>query len=194
MANWSEKLNQMTQDAISKSKEVAGVAKLTLEMNSLNQNIKTIQTEVGAYVLENGLLMEDASVAEWASKVAALKADIEADAEKINELKNVSICPGCGEKVSRNSKFCDKCGTAIVLKVSDPVGEDEVVVDANYTAAGEQEACCGAAQTQEGCCETAGEQEACCGAAGEQEACCEKVQTQETCCEAARENSEPEIL
>ena len=52
MASWSEKLNQMTQSAISKSKEVAGVAKLSLEVNNLNQSIKNIQTEVGAYVLD----------------------------------------------------------------------------------------------------------------------------------------------
>lgn len=119
MASWTEKLNQMTQNAISKSKEVAGVTKLNLEISTLNQNIKNIQTEVGAYVLENGLLKEDASVVEWASKVASLKAEIEANSEKIHDLKNISICPGCGAEVSRTSKFCDKCGTAIVVKVSE---------------------------------------------------------------------------
>lgn len=163
MASWSEKLNQMTQSAISKSKEVAGVAKLSLEVNNLNQSIKNIQTEVGAYVLENGLLTEDASVVEWAAKAAALKADIEAASEKINELKNVNICPGCGAEVSRNSKFCNKCGTAIVVKVSEPEGTDEVVVDTSYTAAeeggqesGAEEAAC----TQETCAEESGAQEA----------------------------------
>ena len=46
MASWSEKLNQMTQSAISKSKEVAGVAKLNVEISSLNQSVKNIYTEV----------------------------------------------------------------------------------------------------------------------------------------------------
>ena len=127
MASWTEKLNQMTQNAISKSKEVAGVTKLNLEISTLNQNIKNIQTEVGAYVLENGLLKEDASVVEWASKVASLKAEIEANSEKIHDLKNISICPGCGAEVSR-----------IVVKVSDPVEPDEVVVDTSYSAAGQE--------------------------------------------------------
>ena len=148
MASWSEKLNQMTQKTISKSKEVAGVAKLNLEISTLNQNIKNIQNEVGAYVLENGLLMNDASVAEWAAKAASLKADIEANTEKIHELKNVSVCPGCGAEVSRSSKFCDKCGTAIVFKVPDPVESDEVVVDTSYSDADVEKkesgaACCG---------------------------------------------------
>ena len=105
MASWSEKLNQMAQKTVSKSKEVAGVAKLNLEISTLNQNVKNIQNEVGAYVLENGLLMEDATVAEWAAKVASLKAEIESNTEKIHDLKNVSVCPGCGAEVARSSKF-----------------------------------------------------------------------------------------
>lgn len=147
MASWSEKLNQMTQKTISKSKEVAGVAKLNLEISTLNQNIKNIQNEVGAYVLENGLLMEDASVAEWAAKVASLKEEIETNTEKIHDLKNVSICPGCGAEVAKTSKFCDKCGTAIVIKVSDPVETDEVVVDTSFSDAEPAKEECGA-----GCC------------------------------------------
>lgn len=138
MASFSEKLNRMTQNAISKSKEVAGVTKLNLEIGSLNQDIKNIQTEVGRYVLEKGLLLEDESVADWAVKVAELKASIEENTEKIHELKNISICPGCGAEVSRASKFCDKCGTAIVIKTPEPAGADEVVVDADFTVAEEK--------------------------------------------------------
>lgn len=154
MASWSEKLNQMTQKTISKSKEVAGVAKLNLEISTLNQNIKNIQNEVGAYVLEKGLLLEDASVSEWAAKVASLKAEIEANTEKIHDLKNVSICPGCGAEVAKTSKFCDKCGTAIVIKVSEPVDSDQVVVDANYSAAEPEE------ESGKSCCAEAAEQKA----------------------------------
>ena len=162
MASWTEKLNQMTQSAISKSKEVAGVTKLNLEISSLNQNLKNIQTEIGAYVLENGLLKEDASVGEWAAKVAAYKAEIEANNEKICDLKNVSICPGCGAEVARTSKFCDKCGTAIVIKSAEPENEDEVVVDASYSTAEEAqspeaECCCEAETVSEECACKAGE-------------------------------------
>lgn len=135
MASWSEKLNQMTQSAISKSKEVAGITKLNVENGTLNQNLKNIYTEVGRYVLEQGLLTEDETVAEWASKAAALKADIEANEEKIRSLKNVNICPGCGAEVPKTSKFCSKCGTAIVIKTSEPVEEEKEIIDADYSEA-----------------------------------------------------------
>ena len=135
MASWSEKLNQMTQSAISKSKEMAGVTKLNVEIGTLNQNLKNIYTEVGRYVLEKGLLKEDETVAEWASKAAGLKADIEMNTSRIRDLKNVSICPGCGAEVPRTSKFCGKCGTAIVVTSSEPVKEDKEIIDADYSEA-----------------------------------------------------------
>lgn len=138
MASWSEKLNQMTQSAISKSKEVAGVTKLNVEINTLNQNLKNIYTEVGRYVLEKGLLKEDESVAEWASKAAGLKADIEMNTSRIRDLKNVSICPGCGAEVPRTSKFCGKCGAAIVVASTEPVKEEKEIIDADYSEATEK--------------------------------------------------------
>ena len=58
MASWREKLNQAAQNTISKSKEVAEIAKLNVEIGSSNQSMKNIYTEVGKYVLENGLLSE----------------------------------------------------------------------------------------------------------------------------------------
>lgn len=140
MEKWRDRLSQAAQNVASKSKEVAGIAKLNLENSTLNQNIKNIQTEVGAYVLEKGLLMEDSSVAEWASRVASLKAELESNSERIHDLKNVSICPGCGSEVSRESKFCPKCGTALVVKVHDQAESDSVVVDASYSDAEPKEA------------------------------------------------------
>ncbi len=116
MASWSDRFTQMTQSAISKSKEVAGVTKLNMEISSLNQEIKNIQTQVGAYVLDNEFLMENPYVADWVEKMKDLKAEIEAKNEKIMELKNVVVCTGCGREVSRSNRFCEHCGTEIIIK------------------------------------------------------------------------------
>lgn len=132
MADWSDKLNQMAQSAVSKSREVTELAKLNLEISNLNQKIREIHTRVGAYVLEKGLLAGEETIAEWACKAADLKAEIEADQDRINELKGVVICPGCGEAVPNTSRFCAKCGTAMVRKASEPK-EDEEVIDTSYT-------------------------------------------------------------
>ena len=115
MAGWGEKLNKMTQTAISKSKEMAEITRLNVEINTFNQNLKEIATQVGEYVLENGLLSEDETVKGLLEQVVALKANIEADQKKLLEAKNISICSKCGAEVSRNSKFCDKCGNEMVI-------------------------------------------------------------------------------
>lgn len=136
MASWNEKLNQMTQSAISKSKEVAGVTKLTLENSSRNQDIKIIYTKVGEYVMENGLLSEDPTVAQWAAQVAGFKAEIEANNEKINELKNVNVCPKCGTALPKTSKFCDQCGAEITVESpegSDAEETEEIIIDSTYS-------------------------------------------------------------
>lgn len=132
MASWSDRLAQVTQNAISKSKEVAGVTKLNMEISALNQDIRNIQAQVGAYVLENGFLLENPYVADWAEKVHAHKANIEAKNEKIMELKNVTICPGCGKEVSRSNRFCEHCGAEVVIKTP---AADEAAAEAAEAAA-----------------------------------------------------------
>lgn len=54
---------------------------------------------------------------------------------RIRDLKNVSICPGCGAEVPRTSKFCGKCGAAIVVASSEPVNEEKEIIDADYSEA-----------------------------------------------------------
>ena len=73
MASWSDKVAQVTQNAISKGKEVAGVTKLNVEIGALNQDIRNIQTKVGAYVLSNGLLPEDSFVAGLAERCRPIR-------------------------------------------------------------------------------------------------------------------------
>ena len=145
MASWSDRFTQMTQSAISKSKEVAGVTKLNMEISSLNQEIKNIQTQVGAYVLDNGFLMENQYIADWAEKVKGFKAEIEAKNEKIMELKNVTVCTKCGREVSRSNRFCEHCGAEIIIKA--PVADtaeapaaENVASSAAEAAAAESEA------------------------------------------------------
>lgn len=132
MADWSEKLSQIAQDTISKSKEVAEVAKLNLEISALNQKIREINTQVGAYVLEKKLCSEDEKLAEWAGKAADLRAEIESNQSRINDLKGVIICPGCGAAVPNTSRFCARCGRAMVKKAAEPEADEEII-DTDYT-------------------------------------------------------------
>ncbi len=120
MANWGEKFNRMTQSAITKSKEMVEVTRLNTEISALGQNLKELYSKAGEYVLVNGLLGGDEAIADLANQAAAIRQNIEADQEKLLEIKNINICPNCGAEVSRASKFCDRCGTEMVRVFLDP--------------------------------------------------------------------------
>ena len=123
MANWSEKFNKMTQSAISKSKEVAEVTKLNLEISGFNQDLKEIYTKAGQYVLENGIGTGDETLGDLAAQMMAIKNSIAVDEDKIRAIKNINICPKCGASVSRSSRFCDQCGAEMI--VDEAQGEAE---------------------------------------------------------------------
>lgn len=118
MAKWSDRLNQMTQNAISKSREVAGIAKLNVDNTSLHLDIKNIQTKIGAYVVKNKLLQEDASVAEWTAEVEAVMAKVEENNDKIRAFKNVEVCPECGAQIPGAGRYCEKCGAEFTVPAS----------------------------------------------------------------------------
>lgn len=113
MANWGEKFSKVTQAAISKSKEVAEVTRLNMETSTYTQRLKTLYSQVGEYIIENGLLEQDEKLLELRNEIFSIKAAISENAEKVNEIKNINICPNCGSEVLRNSRFCDKCGAEI---------------------------------------------------------------------------------
>lgn len=120
MANWGEKLNKMTQSAITKSKEMAEVTRLNMEISTLRQNLKELYENVGEYVLTNGVAAEDSAITEYVAQMVTIKQNIEANEEKVKEIRNINICPSCGAEVSRTSKFCDKCGTEMVRVSLEP--------------------------------------------------------------------------
>ena len=47
MAKWGEKFSRATQAAISKSKEMAEVTRLNVEISTYTQNMKELYTQVG---------------------------------------------------------------------------------------------------------------------------------------------------
>ncbi len=114
MANWRDNFSKMTQSAITKSKEMAEVTRLNMEISTQTQKVKELYAQAGERVLENGLAMDDPTIADLASQLATLKQNIQANQEKLNDVKNINICPNCGAEVARTSKFCDKCGTEMV--------------------------------------------------------------------------------
>ncbi|EOS36876.1 hypothetical protein C804_00350 [Lachnospiraceae bacterium A4] len=128
MANWGEKFSRATQAAISKSKEMAEVTRLNVEISTYTQNMKDLYTQIGEYVIKEGLLVEDAEVSGKRKEIEILQENIQSDTDKVNEIRNINICPNCGSEVSRsraemnrevlmntigNENICKNCGAVL---------------------------------------------------------------------------------
>ncbi len=124
MANWKDTVSRAAQTAKTKTKEVAEVTRLNVEISSLEQKIRDAGQRLGDYLLANpGLLggCGDETVAEIFRQVEELKQQIEADRQAVRDARNVNVCPNCGAEVSRTSRFCDRCGAPLEQVRTDPV-------------------------------------------------------------------------
>ncbi|OQB16096.1 MAG: Rad50 zinc hook motif protein [Firmicutes bacterium ADurb.Bin193] len=95
-----------------KSGEVLEVSKLTLAISAANSDIKEEYEKIGRIIYEgrekNDLTTEELNA--HFEAIDGLLAKIGEYRQKLNEIKNVRVCPVCGAELSKDSTFCAKCG------------------------------------------------------------------------------------
>ena len=110
---WTDKVSAFTQNAVSKSKELAETTRLNLSISNAEEQIRGLKTEIGSYVVDHQLMTDVPEIQEIYGKLNTLQRSIDESRERIHALKNVNICSNCGAEVSRESRFCDRCGQPI---------------------------------------------------------------------------------
>lgn len=114
MASWKENMSRMAQNAMVKSKEMAEITRLNVEISNLDQKLRENYSKLGEYVIDNPALLagsEDETITQICQAVAEIKEKMAQCQQQILDIRNVNICPNCGAEVNRTSKFCDRCGT-----------------------------------------------------------------------------------
>ena len=128
MAGWKESVGRFAQNAVSKSKEMAEITRLNMEISNQEQRLRELYGQLGQYLVENSDLVpadrQDAQA--LLQEVAQVKAGIEASKATLLEVRNVNICPGCGAEVSRSSKFCPSCGAQMDRSVMERLNQAPV--------------------------------------------------------------------
>lgn len=96
-----------------KTSEMAGVAKVKLEITKVKGNIDKKYEEMGSrvYFLQKENLPLDESITEFIQEIDELYVSLEALEAEIAE-PGVK-CPSCGALVEEGAKFCGKCGHAM---------------------------------------------------------------------------------
>ncbi len=113
LENLGKKVGEAAQAAAKKSGELVEVTKLNVSINSEEDKIQKLYTQIGKTVYEKFAAsgMADDEVLESCNSIVAIEQNIKVLREKIAEVKGTKQCVGCGIEMERSQVFCSKCGT-----------------------------------------------------------------------------------
>lgn len=107
-----ENLGKAAQAAAKKSGELVEVTKLNVNINSEEDKIHKLYTQIGKVTFEKysaSGVAED-NVREACEAIVVLEQNVKALRDKIAEVKGTKQCIGCGTEMEKNQIFCSKCG------------------------------------------------------------------------------------
>lgn len=98
-----------------KAGDMVDVSKLKVSAAEINREITHQLEEIGRTIYNAKKAETDPAedVEKLTKSIDELYEQLAAVNEKIDELKKVAKCPGCGEKVAKNAAYCPKCGKKI---------------------------------------------------------------------------------
>ena len=105
------------QGAFQKTKEMADIAKFSSMLTEEEKKLNNVYFQIGkAYVQAHPEDYEEAFSVYFQS-CNDIKKNIEDIRARIQQLKNVAECPGCGAEISADAVFCSVCGYHMPPKV-----------------------------------------------------------------------------
>ena len=108
-----EKASAATISAVKTSGAVMETVKSNFAIADKEQEIKNVFRQLGSIVYDaykEGAEPDAEKVADQCLLLDKYFAEIDEIKEKLSEIKNLQICPDCGEKVKAEHSFCPKCG------------------------------------------------------------------------------------
>ena len=117
----SETLTNASKDVSQKAKDLSGVAKLTMDIHTKEDQVQKLYAQIGKLYFESH---KDDDRAEYAqiAQIKEMLVVIEDMKKDLMELKGTKICPKCGKEIDSKDTFCKGCGAKLA--------DDEIIVDA----------------------------------------------------------------
>lgn len=127
--NLGQKISDVSQTTIKKTKDLADTAKLNLNISEEERKIDTAYEQIGKWYVEKHREDAEEDVKTWLDAIAISEARIKECRESIHQMKGVAICPSCGANVDADAAFCSACGQKMPEKPKpEPVKEEDVEV------------------------------------------------------------------
>jgi predicted nucleic acid-binding Zn ribbon protein len=107
-----ENLGKAAQAAAKKSGELVEVTKLNVNINSEEDKIQKLYTQIGKSVFERYSATGEVSdeIRETCEAITVHEQNIKGLRDKIAEVKGTKQCIGCGTEMEKTQVFCSKCG------------------------------------------------------------------------------------
>jgi len=109
-----------------KTTAVTNLAKLNLNLKSTESKLDETYEIIGRlfYTSEREGMDNAASIADYFLEADRLHDEIKTIKADLAKLKNVKICPNCGEEIDINFEYCNHCGTKQEMPVKEEPAED----------------------------------------------------------------------
>ena len=132
--NLGQKLNDVGQTTIKKTKDLADTAKMNLEISEEERKISNAHEQIGKWYAAKHRMQADPEIQNWMDAIFASEAKIKACRDNLGQIKGETTCPQCGASIAADAQFCPNCGQKIVPQqpaqdvAPQPVKDEEVEV------------------------------------------------------------------
>ena len=132
--NLGQKLNDVGQTTIKKTKDLADTAKMNLEISEEERKISDAHEQIGKWYAAKYRMQADPEIQNWMDAIFASEAKIKACRDNLGQIKGETSCPQCGASIAADAQFCPNCGQKIVPQqpaqdvTPQPVKDEEVEV------------------------------------------------------------------
>lgn len=132
--NLGQKLNDVGQTTIKKTKDLADTAKMNLEISEEERKISNAHEQIGKWYAAKYRMQADPEIQNWMDAIFASEAKIKACRDNLGQIKGETSCPQCGASIAADAQFCPNCGQKIVPQqpaqdvTPQPVKDEDVEV------------------------------------------------------------------
>lgn len=113
-----KKLTMLGQGAIQKTREVSDTARISASIRNLENQKKDYLVNLGLIFCSKHREVADEEACRIMGKIDAANEQILSLQEQISRLKGTISCPNCHAEISRNSLFCNHCGTKVQTEIN----------------------------------------------------------------------------
>jgi hypothetical protein len=109
-----------------KSGEVVEITKLNASISAENDKIKILYEEIGEEVYakyKQGETVIDAMLGKC-EEIQQISQNLDCIKQRILEIKDIKLCPGCGSKIEYSVLFCPMCGEKQPIQAPKPTKEE----------------------------------------------------------------------